>query len=312
MALYDLVMLKKQLRENLVVDSAIDELLILRTRINNIKLQVPVLLPEHASYINQLVDHYENVIEMASHPASELEKEISLIDSQIQQITKNLFENNYDVEIRYGDADFTRNSRRIYINEDIEQLIKKRISLYTNWKYPCLEIGCRDGEWTQFLVAADPLYIVDRHEEFLTSTSGRFPSSYQRRLRPYHLKNNDLSMLPQNQFGFIFSWGYFNYITIETINKYLAQIINLLRPGGVFFFSYNDGDTPSGAGMAENFAQTYVPKSLLKVMIDANGFEIVNDFNNGDNISWIEIKKSGELSTVKAHQVMGEIRHVGT
>jgi SAM-dependent methyltransferase len=312
MALYDLVMLRKQLEENLVVDVAVDELLMLHTRISNIKLQVPVLPPEHASYINQLLDHYDNVMGMVYQPIVDLEKELSLINSQINAITKKLFDNNYDVEIRYGDVEHTRNSRRMYINQDIEELIKNRIFLHTDWKYPCLEIGCRDGEWTQFLVASDPLYIVDRHEEFLISTSSRFTPEYQRRLRPYHLKNNDLTMLPQNQFGFIFSWGYFNYITLETINKYLNQAINLLRPGGVFFFSYNDGDTPSGAGMAENFAQTYVPKSLLKSIIDENGFEIVHDFNNGDNVSWIEIKKPGTLCTVKAHQVMGEIKPIGT
>jgi len=312
MALYDLVMLRKQLKENLVVDSAVDELLMLHTRINNIKLQVPVLAPEHASYINQLLEHYDNIIDMTVKPSIELEEELKLIDSQINQITTELFENNDELEVRYGDVNFVRVSRRMYINEDIEKLIKQRISLYTDWKYPCLEIGCRDGEWTQHLVAADPLYIVDRHKEFLSSTSSRFTNEYQRRLRPYHLSDNDLTMLPLNQFGFIFSWGYFNYITLKTIDKYLSQIINLLKPGGVFMFSYNDADTPSGAGMAENFAQTYVPKSSLIKLIKSNEFEIVKEFHNGDNVNWIEIKKPGILHTVKAHQVMGEIKHKNT
>ena len=72
-------------------------------------------------------------------------------------------------------------------------------------------------------------------------------------------------------------------------------------------FSYNDGDTPIGAGMAENFAQSYMPKSLLVPLCESMGYEVSFESNTGTNITWIEIKKPGELHTVKAHQVMGEI-----
>ena len=81
-----------------------------------------------------------------------------------------------------------------------------------------------------------------------------------------------------------------------------------MKPGGVFLFSYNDGDTPSGAGMAENFAQTYIPKSLLIPTCESLGFEIFKDAHYAPNISWIEVKKPGILHTIKAHQVLGEIK----
>jgi SAM-dependent methyltransferase len=307
MALYDLVSLKKALTEQFTIDSVSDELLMLKNRIENIKHQVPILAPEHASYINELIDHYENVIQLATKPYDDLTQRMSLIDSQISVITTNLFHENYELETFDGGFEGIRNNRRIYVNEDIVQLLKTKIQLYTDWKYPALEIGCRDGEWTQYLVAADPLYIIDKYDEFLKSTSSKFAPEYQRRLRPYTLVNHDLSPLPQHQFGFIFSWGYFNYISMDTFKKYLQQVFDLLRDGGVFMFSYNDGDTTAGAGMAENFAQTYVPKSVLIPFIQSLGFEIINDFHNGNNIQWLEIKKPGTLSTVKAHQVMGSI-----
>jgi len=80
-----------------------------------------------------------------------------------------------------------------------------------------------------------------------------------------------------------------------------------MRPGGVFMFSYNDGDTPAGAGLAENFAQTYMPKSVLVPLCLSLGFEIVSEVHVDPNINWIEIKRPGKLKTIKAHQVLGEI-----
>jgi SAM-dependent methyltransferase len=147
---------------------------------------------------------------------------------------------------------------------------------------------------------------MDRHEEFLDSTAKKFPQEFLRRLRRYHLTNHNLSPIPQGQFGFAFSWGYFNYVSLDTMKNYLKQVFQALRPGGVFMFSYNDGDTPSGAGMAEKFSQTYMPKSLLVPLCELHGFEVVRDFDFEPNVSWLEIKKPGTLQTVKAHQVLGK------
>jgi SAM-dependent methyltransferase len=311
MALYDLVTLRKTLKESMVADVAIDELIMLRTRIANIKLQVPVLAPDHASYINGLIEHYDGIIDNVSEPIDSLSARLALIESQITELTEKLFTDNTEFESYYGTVDSVRNNRRIYLNSDVELLVSQRVGLYTDWRYPGLEIGCRDGEWTKQLVAADPLYIVDRHEEFLDSTAEKFTPEYQRRLRKYQLVNHNLKILPQKQFGFVFSWGYFNYISMPTMRNYLGQVFSLLRPGGVFMFSYNDGDTPAGAGMAENFAQSYMPGSLLLPMVKSVGYELVAVQNPTANISWIEIKRPGVMKTVKAHQVMGEIRRIG-
>lgn len=308
MALYDLVTLKQSLLQNVDPTGTLHELYKLRTQIANVKLQVPVLPPEHAKYIEDLVAHYDELITQAEQPAVDMSARIGIIDAQINEITHKLFHNNYELETHCKDINHVRNNRRMYINEDIEQDIKQRILLHTDWRYPALEIGCRDGEWTQYLVAADPLYILDRHQEFLDSTSSRFTPEYNRRLRQYRLSNHDLSVLPVNQMAFVFSWGYFNYVSLDTIKQYLIQAMKIMRPGGIFMFSYNDGDTPQGAGMAENFAQTYMPKSMLVPLCESLGYEINKTSDYGNNISWIEIKKPGVLQTVKAHQVLGEIK----
>ena len=310
MALYNLVSFKHKLLQALDSTATINELSRLRDRVANIRFQVPEMDVANAEYVNDLVMFYDDLIKKAAEPNESIKIHLKQLDEQINAITYKLFAGNYELEERYGSVDSVRNNRRIYVREDIEDTIKQRILLHTSWRYPALEIGCRDGEWTQFLVAADPLYIMDRHPEFIASTVSKFPEEYQRRLRQYPLVNHNLSALPAGQFNFVFSWGYFNYVSMDTIKQYLRQVYIALRPGGIFMFSYNNGDTPSGAGMAENFAQTYMPKSMLIPLCESIGFNDITEYDIDPNISWLEISKPGNLSTIKAHQVLGEIKPI--
>jgi len=310
MALHNLVTFKHRLTQALDTDNSIKELIILRNKIANIKFQVPSMSDENSDYIKSLIDHYNQLIEQAQAPLDQLEEHLNKVNNEINDITLKLFAGNYELEERVGGIDHVRNNRRIYVREDVEDVVKQRILLHTSWRYPALEIGCRDGEWTQFLVAADPLYIMDQFPEFIKSTADKFTPEYQRRLRQYPLNKHDLSALPQGQLAFVFSWGYFNYVSMDTMKQYLRQVYSALRPGGIFMFSYNDGDTPAGAGMAENFAQSYMPKSMLIPLCESLGYDISQEFDFEPNISWIEIKKPGTLQTVKAHQVLGEINRI--
>ena len=307
MALYDLVRLRNSLTDVVNADAAVKELEDICQRLRNVKIEIPNTSEQHVTYIDALVDTYAQLIDQTQKPVNEFSKQLQIINDQITELSHRLFANNYNLEEHYGNIDHVRTNRCIHIDQDLEQIIKQRIFIYTSWRYPALEIGCRDGEWTQFLVAADPLYIMDRLPEFLQITNDRFPPEYQQRLRKYPLIDHNLSALPQGQVGFAFSWGYFNFISVDTMHQVLKQMRDVLRPGGVFMFSYNDGDTPAGAGMAENFAQSYMPKSLLVPLCLSLGFEIVNESTYGTNISWLEIQRPGKLHTVKAHQVFGKI-----
>lgn len=305
--LYDLVTLRKSMIESYITTGVEESIIRLREQIESIKLQVPVIESDNMEYLNGLVDFYNNLLDQVSAPKEDFKRKLLDIDQRITDTAMKLFVDNYALEANDGGFEHVRNHRRIPLRPEVEDMIKRRIHLYTSWQYPTLEIGCRDGEWTQHLVAADPLYVFDKYSEFLDSTSSKFPPEYQRRLRKYINKDYDMSALPKNQFGFIFSWGHFNYVSLDTVTQVLKSARDLLRPGGVFLFSYNDGDTPTGAGMAENFAQTYIPKSILIPTCEGLGFEVVQTFEELPNITWIEVRKPGELKTIKAHQVMGKI-----
>ena len=108
--------------------------------------------------------------------------------------------------------------------------------------------------------------------------------------------------------AFVFSWGYFNYISLDTFTHVVKQISDIMRPGGIFLFSYNDGDTPGGVANAENNWQSYLPKSLLIPTCQSVGLEVFAEYSAEPGIHWLEVKKPGVLHTVKAHQVFGEIK----
>lgn len=306
--LYDLVTLRKSLLDSYSTREIEESIAHLQDRLESIKLQVPVIDQDNLKYIDGLIQHLSTVVTQVKAPDYAFDLKIKQINDDITRVSQSLFVNNYELEERDGGFEHVRNHRRIYLRPEVEDLVRYRIQMYTGWQYPALEIGCRDGEWTQHLVAADPLYVMDKYQEFLDSTVSKFPDSYQRRLRRYKLDNYNFSVLPQKQFGFVFSWGHFNYVSLDTITETLKKVKELLRPGGVFLFSYNDGDTPAGAGMAENFSQTFIPKSILIPTCLGLGFEVIQTFNELPNVSWIEIKKPGVLKSIKAHQVMGEVK----
>jgi len=191
---------------------------------------------------------------------------------------------------------------------------------YTNWHYPTLEIGPGHGEWTEHLIAGDPLYIVDIQQEYIHSTLSKFNDVYRRRIRPYLTKPGkednfaNLSDLPQQQFGFIFAWNVFNYFPLTELTSYLMESFNLLRPGGVMMFSYNNCDTPACAYSVEVGLRSWMTKNLLIETCTNLGFEIINtqSLEGAEQVHWVEIKKPGKLRTVKAHQVLGGILPIGS
>lgn len=230
------------------------------------------------------------------------------IDQEISTLTQKFFAANYETEFEYNDPVNIRRVRKLHMPDHAVPVLMSRLGLILDWRYPTLEIGCRDGEWTTHLVAGDPLYIVDTHQEFLMSTMNRFNSDYQRRIRPYLIKDQDFSVLPQQQFGFVFSWNFFNYLSLDSIKHHLQEIFNLLKPGGRVMFSYNNGDLPEAAEHAEHYYMTYMPKSLLLPMCEMLGYDIKDHQDFQPALSWIELQKPGELTTTKAHQVLGTVK----
>lgn len=314
MKLYDLVNFRQRLCEYYHIDKSVRELTEVRDHLSNMDRDLD---PQYSQYVQQNLQTFNDTIVKLQNQHGTLNQLLITVDRHIENITHELFSEAYDSELRFAIMNHeSRAARTSTIPQAARELILERIRIYSNWHFPGLELGCHIGEWTEHLVANDPLYLVDLNRRFVDQAAAQFPVQYQNRLRKYVLGlpkpgDNVLYALPKEQFGFIFSWDYFNYLSLSTTKSYLEQTYQLLRPGGVMLFSYNDGETPTGAGYAESRSQSYTPRSMLMTICRELGYEFIQaeSFDSGV-ASWIEIRKPGQLETSRAHQTLGEIKHL--
>jgi SAM-dependent methyltransferase len=308
MKLHQLVGLRNELQDAIELSTIQHGVQKNQETLNNI---IPQADQKYGQQIANLSNKHARVIEVVQEDLQELKQLVDELNSDIAQETARFFSENYQTECTFVDPKEIRQYKLLEMAEGSREILESRVGLYCDWKYATLEIGCRDGEWTKQLIAADPLYITDVHEEFVLSTTGQFTPEYQARLRKYLIKDYQISNLPINQFGFIFSYNFFNYLSLDSIKQLLIQANQWLKPGGVMMFTYNNADMSASAGMCEGYFMTYVPKSMLVPMIESLGYEIISAPDYKPSTSWIEFRKPGILKTVKAHQALGEIIHRG-
>ena len=275
--------------------------------------------------INYSIDEYQKLISQLL-PIEEFAKSIMIdIDEKIDQTVAEL-----NFKINTGQEVVCQCFK---LDPTASQLIFDKMQKYADWSYPGLRLGCRymgqveietinkirqrdntlSIQLSNHLVANDPLYFCDFKESLITDVTQQFNPIYANRIRKYVISDHDLSALPQNQFGFIFSWWVFNFTDLLTIENYLKSIFNLLRPGGTFMFSYNNSDFVESAILVDMNIMTHVPYRHLAKLCQEIGFEIdsQHDIPNTDPliqiISWLEIKKPGTLQSIKLKQVIGTI-----
>jgi hypothetical protein len=197
------------------------------------------------------------------------------------------------------------------LSSELLEFVTRRITPYSDWHYPGLHFGCRIRELTARMVASDPLYLVDFNHFQVSPAIDQFGHLYQRRLCPYLYSQAHL--LPTEQFSIVLSWNLFIYATKERLREYLGTIFDLLRPGGVLMFNYNDCGTLSGCIAAASTVLSYLSYDIVKETAESIGYSISYSTNISTNcgeitnLGWIELKKPGQLSTIKAHQTLGRV-----
>lgn len=265
--------------------------------------------PLYTDQISEFISRYEVV----STHSKDIKKFLSLSAEQLSKdiinLSRDLFDND-EYRSKFSEDNVTQ---VIECTRDIESHILSKITAYSDWHYPALQISPRSKTWIDPMVAADPLYLTDISISKLKNITSTYPEIYQRRLRLYEIQDRDFSMLPQNQFSFVLCWDNFNYLSVEKIEKYIREVFNLLRPGGTFIFSYTNCDLLGPTIRAEARASSFCSFGYLNQIFDNIGYEIVetNDLETEDafntHVSWVEIRKPGKLSTVKAIQALAEI-----
>jgi len=203
-------------------------------------------------------------------------------------------------------------SRQLSMEPLTRVFLQSRLQLYTDWHYPGMVIRPAHSPGVEDLVALDPMYFVDTNTDLLEPMRSQFTEEYQRRLRYYVIKEYSTDPifwnLPRQQFGFVYSFHYFNFKPLEIVKQYMTEVFELLRPGGSFVFSYNNCDQKGSVSLVEHHFCCYTPGRLVREHAHILGYEITYEHNNnGSTSSWIELKKPGVLQSIRGGQALAGI-----
>ena len=72
-------------------------------------------------------------------------------------------------------------------------------------------------------------------------------------------------------------------------------------------FTYNDCDYPQGIGLAENNFMCYTPGKKIKEILQTMGVEIIEHRVGPYNVAWMEVKRYGEIVTLRGGQSLAKI-----
>lgn len=201
-------------------------------------------------------------------------------------------------------------TRQLEITDETRELFKSRVNNFADWHYPGMLIGANNEMFMEFMVATDPLYLVDELEELVTPIIAQFNARYQQRLRKYIIDEAHDAMfekLPNNSIGLCVAYNHFEYRPIEIIKQYIQEIYSKLCLGGTLAMTFNDCDRYSAVMLAERQYACYTPGRLLYDFIKEVGFEISFKWNDSGPVTWLELRKPGELSSIRGGQTLAKI-----
>jgi hypothetical protein len=200
---------------------------------------------------------------------------------------------------------------RLPITDVVSEYISNQIVKHCGWQNTTMILRPGTESWIHKMVSNDPVYLVDESHELLRPCMSQFNDAYQRRLRPYAVRedqNQDiLWQLPDGQFGLVLAWNYFNHRPFEIIQQYLLELYKKMRPGGVLLMTYNDCDRWQGVRSVEYKTGSYTPGSIIQTFAHNLGFEQMSMYQSDGPWSWIEFQKPGTWQSARGGQALAKI-----
>lgn len=202
-------------------------------------------------------------------------------------------------------------NNRLVLDDQTQDFIMNRVTRYSGWQSTTMILRPGVEPWMHKMVGSDPLYLVDENYDLLTPIMSQFNEVYQRRLRPYVIREDQeqdiLWQLPDNQFSLILAWNYFNHIPFEVLRRYLTEIYKKMRPGGILLMTYNDCDRWEGVKAVEAGVGLYTPGVLIQGFAESLGFEQHFIYHQNGPWTWIEFRKPGEWRSLRGGPTLAKI-----
>ena len=280
------------------------------TKITHAVQHSEIQIDQHAATLISIQQDLEESLKKYEQELKKLREQVQIMIEKHEPTYFAFSNEHYEHGMRYDTPKFIL-ERKNTIDDETEKLLIDRVITYTSWQYPGMVLRPAHSPGIESLVPLDPLYLVDTDRDLLSPIQSLFTPEYQRRLRYYvideHISTKIFVNLPQEQFGFVYAFYYFDFKPLEIIQKYLDEVWLLLRPGGTFLFSFNDCDQWSAVGSAENHFYCYTPGRVIRQYIQKTGYEIVHTHATSSGISWIEIRKPGVLNSIRGAQALASI-----
>jgi hypothetical protein len=80
-----------------------------------------------------------------------------------------------------------------------------------------------------------------------------------------------------------------------------------MRPGGTLIMTYNNCDRAQGVGLVERGFMCYTPKKLIVAHAESVGFECEFEHDGAGDVSWLEFRKPGEITSLRGGQTLAKI-----
>ena len=302
----------KNLLDTLSSRHAAQELLNEISSMINVAEVSSVQIPDAVDQMNQAREQVSLAVEQFEKQFAQLKLSVQNL---IEQQEPEYFQNSlhlYNTGYRNDSPEHIEN-RVISVDTSTSAMIQQRLKLYTSWQHPGMVIRPAHAPYVEDLVACDPMYFVDTSDKLLEPTKSWFNTRYQRRLCRYvieeYSKNPAFINLPAEQFGLIYAFHFFEYRPWPVLQQYLKECFELLRPGGVLAFTYNNCDLANRVGKVEHYFGCYTPGRLVRAYADELGYDIIFDKDDAPNTSWMELRRPGIYSSIRGGQTLAKIKN---
>lgn len=221
-----------------------------------------------------------------------------------------LAENDNIYRLHFDNMTFAEHAEWINLwppNENNKNNFFSQITNNLHWQQPALIYGANTTNLTKISVAAEPLYVMEKHKDYFDLQKEMFASDYVRRMRFYHV--DEMNRLPRNIFSVIAIYNQFPFLPWKNVNDILGSLIPCLAPGGVLLFNYNNCLTSRGFENFERKVMTYSTADMYKELCTNAGLGLMKSFDADDEaFSYLVFSRPGKMNLIKKYPTVGIVK----
>lgn len=143
-----------------------------------------------------------------------------------------------------------------------------------------LEIGPGGGRWTQFLLEAKHVYLVDINPEMKNLIASAFPE--KKNWTFCHSSGSDIPDVQQGSVDFVFSFGTLVHVEVPVIFQYLVNLKPLLSHGADVVLQHSDKSIASKKFILSTAFSGNSP-DIMRNVAAMSGYQYIENVRFGVN-----------------------------